>query len=165
LRSPVKGGGTRKGVGAGCSSSTGVFGGRGGGGGPRFVAPEEALARVGRGGPPELANFPASASGGGARNLGGAVNEGEGDRGGESSRCDSGGDGGRPPTGLLEGGGAGGGPLRLDAVAPVLCGLGLGGPAEGGGGGSGGGPAALFLAGVVSVVLIVPSSAACFCST
>lgn len=46
-----------------------------------------------------------------------------------------GGDGALPPTGLLDGGGAGGGPLRLDA--PVFSGLILAadGALDGGGGG------------------------------
>jgi hypothetical protein len=162
FRSPAKGGGTRKAGPVTSSSSIGVFGGRGGGGGPGFIAPDEALARPGRGGPSEPANLPASASGGGARNLRGGAKEGEGDRDGESSLGGCGGDGGRPPTGRRDGGGAGGGPLRLDDVAPVSWGLSLGGAVDGGAGGGGG--AALFLAGVASDAPVT-SSAACFCST
>lgn len=126
-----------------------------------MAAPEDALARTGSGGPPEPANLPASARGGGARNLGCGGNDGEGVRGGESS-LGRGGDG-RPATGLRDGGGAGGGPLRLDDVAPVFCGLSLGGPAAGGGGGGAGG-VPLLLPGEVSVASAT-LSAACFCST
>lgn len=52
---------------------------------------------------------------------------GEGSLGGDEAR----------PTGLRAGGGAGGGPLLLDVVVPVLSGLNLGaaGPVGGGGGG------------------------------
>jgi hypothetical protein len=86
-----------------------------------------------------MANFPASAIGGGALNLGCGVDGGDGDGGGESAL---GGDGGLPPTGLRDGGGAGGGPLLLDVVpdmvAPVFCGLNLGKDAAAGGGGGGG---------------------------
>lgn len=163
MRSPVKGGGTRNGVLTGCSSSMGAFGGRGGGAGHAFVAPDNARTRPGRGGPPELANLPASASGGGARNLGSGVAGSGGDWGGESLRFGSGedvGDGGRPLTGLRDGGGAGGGPLRLDMVAPVICGLSFGGAADG----AGGGGIALLFPGVVSAAALAPS-AACLCST
>jgi hypothetical protein len=159
LRSPINGGGTRKAVLGSGSSSIRVFGGRGGGGGPEIAAPDEALTRPGRSGPPEPANLPASASGGGARNLGCGVRGGEGDWTGESSRRGGGGDGGRPPTGLRDGGGAGGGPLRLCDVAPVFCGLSFDGAAGGGGGGT-----ALFRPCVASAGLVRPS-AACFCST
>jgi hypothetical protein len=158
FRSPVNGGGTRKVVPASDSSSIKVFGGRGGGGGPETAAPDEALARPGRGGPPEPANLPASARGGGARNLDCGVKGGDGDRIGESSLRGGGGDGGLPPTGLRDGGGAGGGPLRLCDVAPVCCGLSFDGAAGVGGGGT-----ALFRPCVVSAGLF--NSAACFCST
>jgi hypothetical protein len=160
LRSPVKGGGTRKIEPMAWSSSMAVFGGLGGGGGPGFAAPDEALARPGRFGPPAPANLPASASGGGARNLGWGVKGGEGDRGGESSLFGGGGDGGRPPTGLRDGGGAGGGPLRLDDVVPVFCGLSFGSPADGGGSGG----AALLLPDAAFTGPAI-TSAACFCST
>ena len=75
------------------------------------------------------ANFPASAKGGGARNLGCGLGEGDGVFGGE---LDLGGDGALPPTGLRDGGGAGGGPRRLAVVDPVFSGLSR---AAGGGGG------------------------------
>jgi hypothetical protein len=115
-RLPVKGGGTPNLPPTGLSSSgTGVFGGRGGGGGPGLAAFDEARALLGGAGG-IFANFPASAIGGGALKTGLG-----GPGGGEASR---GGDGG---AGLPEelrlmaasvlvlraGGGAGGGP-RLD---------------------------------------------------
>lgn len=83
-------------------------------------------------GPSLTANLPASAIGGGARNRGCGVAGGEGVlAGGDTER---GGDGALPPTGLLDGGGAGGGPRRLEDV-PVFSGLILEGGAAGGGGG------------------------------
>ena len=95
-------------------SSIGVFGGRGGGGGPGF-APDVARCLVGGGG--VWANLPASAMGGGARNFG---------RGGEGSRGDSGGGvGGVGSSGaslraLRDGGGGGGAPRRLPELFPVF---------------------------------------------
>lgn len=72
--------------------------------------------------------------GGGARNLGCGVPAGDGVRGGGDG--DRGGDGALPATGLLDGGGAGGGPRRLDELeAPVFSGLIREGGAAGGGGG------------------------------
>ena len=50
------------------SSSIGFFGGLGGGGGPGFATLDVALCRVGSFGALLLANFPASARGGGALN-------------------------------------------------------------------------------------------------
>jgi hypothetical protein len=164
LRSPVKGGGTRKADG-GPSSSIGVLGGRGGGGGPGLArVAEEARARLAGGEVWETANFPASAIGGGALNLGCGVVGGDGEGGGDSAL---GGDGGLPPTGLRDGGGAGGGPLLLDVVlaivAPVFCGLNLGRDAAPGGGGGGG----AFDLPVPPVASAIPcaASAACFSST
>lgn len=137
----MKGGGTPNLPPAGLSSSgTGVFGGRGGGGGPGLAAFEEARARLGGAGG-KFANLPASASGGGALNTGlGGPGGGEGSRGGDGGA-------GLPDEFLLmvvasvfvlrAGGGAGGGP-RFDAVVlPVFCGLigPLTGAALGGGGG------------------------------
>jgi hypothetical protein len=164
LRSPVNGGGTRKPE-VGPSSSIGVLGGRGGGGGPGLArVADEALARLAGGDVWETANFPASAKGGGALNLGCGVEGGDGEGGGDSAL---GGDGGLPPTGLRDGGGAGGGPLLLDVglavVAPVFCGLNLGRDAVAEGGGGGG---ALDLL-VLPVASATPcaASAACFSST
>lgn len=108
-------------------SSIGVLGGRGGGGGPRF-APELALERVPGAGLMPWENLPASAIGGGARNLGlgGDGSRGEADA---PSSCASG-------RVLRDGGGGGGAPRRLPELLPVLWGLTLGaGGAEGGGGG------------------------------
>lgn len=122
------------------SSSIGVFGGRGGGGGPGLVRFEPEVARC-RVGPVECANFPASAIGGGARNLGLCGDDSRGgDLGGESwSDREGTGCSGRA---LLEGGGGGGAPRRPDALLPVFCGLMVfvfdaEGGAEGGGGGGG----------------------------
>lgn len=69
------------------SSSMGVFGGRGGGGGPGFATLEVARGRLGRLGAGTFANLPASASGGGALNwYDGRWGEGvrSGDLGGDS---------------------------------------------------------------------------------
>lgn len=100
----------------------GVFGGLGGGGGPRLLAFDVARCLAGSTGAPVLANFPASVIGGGALNL-------RAGRGGEGVRAgDSGGE-----LGWLEdkaifwlsgrllrlGGGAGGGPLFDEIVLPV----------------------------------------------
>lgn len=108
------------------SSSIGVLGGRGGGGGPGLANDaDEALSRPDEctAGPGLTANLPASASGGGARKRGWGLGAGEGVLGGgEGDRA--GGDGALPATGLLDGGGAGGGPLLLEELAvPVFSGL------------------------------------------
>lgn len=66
--SPWKGGGTPNFGLASASSSIGVFGGLGGGGGPGFRTFEAARLRLGRLGADTCANLPASASGGGALN-------------------------------------------------------------------------------------------------
>lgn len=111
MRLPSKGGGTPNGLaedgGERGSSSNGVFGGRGGGGGPGVA---ELLARPLEGGS-GFARMPASASGGGTLNV---------RRGGDGSRGGLGeGLGGRwtadafPAADFLGGGGAGGGP-RFD---------------------------------------------------
>lgn len=152
------------------SSSIGVFGGRGGGGGPG-LAREADEARVRpegcSAGPSLTANLPASAMGGGARNLGcGLAAGGEGVlvRGGE---LDRGGEEALPGTGLRDGGGAGGGPLRLDeAEVPVFSGLTLEGGAAGGGGGGG----ALDLVSAAEAMgnawtIPFAISSACFCWT
>jgi hypothetical protein len=164
LRSPGNGGGTRKPAG-GPSSSRGVLGGRGGGGGPGLArVPEEALARLAGGEILDTANFPASAKGGGALNLGCGVEGGDGEGGGDSAL---GGDGGLPPTGLRDGGGAGGGPLLpevvLDMVVPVLCGLNFGRDAAAAGGSGGG----AFDLPVLPIASAIPCavSAACFSLT
>jgi hypothetical protein len=138
---PAKGGGTPNLPPTGLSSSgTGVFGGRGGGGGPGFAAFDEARALFGGAGG-RLANFPASAIGGGALKTGfGGPGGGEGSRGGDGGA-------GLPDEARLmlgvsvfvrrAGGGAGGGPRRDAVVLPVFWGL-IGprvGAALGGGGG------------------------------
>ena len=109
------------------------------------AAPEDARARPGDGCEEAslTANLPASASGGGALKIGRGVAGGEGVLAGtgEGSR---GGEDERPGAGLLEGGGAGGGPLLLDEVAPVLSGLNLGAMRPPGGGGGGGALPLLF---------------------
>ena len=136
-------------------SSSDSFGGLGGGGGPGFVkaAPEDALDRVCVA-MASLANFPASANGGGALNRG-AFEGGDGVRAGEASP----GEGGRSgAAGLRDGGGAGGGPL-LDA--PVLSGVNL---AAGGPGGGGGGGGALLPFGIAEAMPFAISFA-CFSST
>ena len=66
--SPWNGGGTPNFGFASASSSIGVFGGLGGGGGPGFTTLEAARFRFGRVGAAICANLPASASGGGALN-------------------------------------------------------------------------------------------------
>lgn len=73
--------------------------------------------------------------GGGALNLGCGLAAGDGVLGG--GELDLGGEAALPAAGLRDGGGAGGGPRRLDeVVVPVFSGLSLGaGGAEGGGGG------------------------------
>lgn len=78
----LKGGGTANFGLVSEGSSIGVLGGRGGGGGPGFPAADAARGLEGGAGPLKLANLPASASGGGALNLGGG-----GPRGGEESRA------------------------------------------------------------------------------
>lgn len=75
------------------SSSMGVFGGLGGGVGPRLVAFELARGLAGRTGAVVWAYFPASAIAGGALNLiTGRGGEGvrAGDSGGELAWCDDG---------------------------------------------------------------------------
>ena len=122
------------------SSSIGVLGGRGGGGGPGFTLLETALCLDGGGGAFVPANLPASAIGGGALNFGwggdgvlsGDFEGGVGCRGGEGAAL---------LTNRLfrAGGGAGGGPLLDDTELPVFCGLrelSLPGAAAGGGGGA-----------------------------
>ena len=170
LRSPWKAGGTRKPV-DGSSSWIGVLGGLGGGGGPGFaklLGFDTVLARPVGPGPWDTANLPASASGGGARNLGCGLEGGDGDGSGGDSGL--GGEGGLPPTGLRDGGGAGGAPLLLDVldnVAPVFCGLTLDDGADGGGGGGAALPDIEFLLLVLPMASAIPVavSCACFCST
>lgn len=146
--------------------SSGVLGGRGGGGGPGLakLEPEAARLRDGRLGPGIWAYFPASAIGGGARNLGrGGDGSRLGDWAGDCSRG-GGGDGGASGRPRLAGGGGGGAP-RL----PVFCGLigwdfdTCGGGTEGGGGG---GTLALFVVSweAASVPEPLSSLACCFCS-
>jgi hypothetical protein len=123
-RLPAKGGGTPNFVPAGFSSSfAGVFGGRGGGGGPGFAAFDEARALFGGAGG-RFANLPASAIGGGALKTGfGGPGGGEGSRGGD------GGAGLADELRLMlgvsvlvrrAGGGAGGGPRLEVVVLPVF---------------------------------------------
>lgn len=93
-------------------SSTGVFGGLGGGGGPGLDT-DVAAARPG-GLLLACANLPASGKGGGAANLGGGGPlGGEASRGGVGSR----GVGSTLVIDLRAGGGAGGAPLPRPAVA------------------------------------------------
>jgi len=141
MRGPSNGGGTAYLPDGMLSSSSGVFGGRGGGGGPGFATFEDARFLEGRAGA-SFANFPASASGGGALNRGGGgPGGGDGCLGGDGvfwrrDGADGAGNGtGRAP--LRGGGGAGAGPLDAD-VLPVFCGLILlvGGAFGGGGGGA-----------------------------
>lgn len=145
-RLPANGGGTPNFVPLGFSSSfAGVFGGRGGGGGPGFAAFDDARALFGGAGG-RLANLPASAIGGGALNTGfGGPGGGDGSRGGD------GGAGlaeelrvmpGASVFVLRAGGGAGGGPRFDVVVLPVFCGL--MGPLTGGALGGGGGGALDF---------------------
>lgn len=108
FRSPWKGGGTPN---RDVLSSTGVFGGRGGGGGAAF-APELARGRVEGAGLRPWEYLPASAIGGGARNLGRGGDGSRGDGEAESS-CASG-------RALRDGGGGGGAPRRLPELLPVL---------------------------------------------
>jgi len=114
----AKGGGTGNLEGA--SSSIGVLGGLGGGGGPGFARLfEAARALEGRLGGAWWASFPASAIGGGTLNRGGGgAGGGEGERwrtmaGAEAAVIAS----GLPPR--RGGGGAGGAPL-LDEIEEVL---------------------------------------------
>ena len=76
LRSPWNGGGTPNFGLVSISSSMGVFGGLGGGGGPGLVKFDTALCLAGGAGVFELAYFPAPSIGGGALNL--DVGRGEG---------------------------------------------------------------------------------------
>lgn len=171
FRSPENGGGTLNIPGD--SSSMGVLGGRGGGGGPGFARdPDEARLRPEgcMAGPSLTANLPASAMGGGARNLGcGGLGAGGGDGvlAGGGGELDRGGEGALPGTGRRDGGGAGGGPLRLEeAVVPVFSGLILAGGADGGGGG-GGALVRVSLAVLMGRACAIPLaiSSLCFCST
>jgi hypothetical protein len=100
--------------------------------------------------------------GGGARNLGCGLAAGDGVRGGGES--EPAGDDALPGTGLRDGGGAGGGPLRLED-APVFCGLIPDGGADGGGGGGGG--ALGLVSEAVGKACTIPEaiSSACFCLT
>jgi hypothetical protein len=140
-RLPAKGGGTPNLPPAGFSSSfAGVFGGRGGGGGPGLETFDEARALLGGAGG-KFANFPASAMGGGARKTGfGGPGGGEGSWGGDGGAGLA--DDARLGTSVLVrrvGGGAGGGPRRDAVVLPVFWGLSARiGAALGGGGGGGG---------------------------
>jgi hypothetical protein len=112
IRSPMKGGGTpnlEPDSPGSYDSSTGVFGGLGGGGGPGFEI-EPAWTLEALGGLVTWASLPASANGGGAANLGGG-----GPRGGEGSRGGVGSRAGSFTTDLLAGGGAGGAPLPRPA--------------------------------------------------
>lgn len=121
-RSPWKGGGTPNFGLASGSSSMGVFGGLGGGGGPGLARFELARCLAGRAGAAELANFPASAIGGGALNFSaGRGGEGvrAGDSGGEFAWYDVEARFWLPGRLLRLGGGAGGGPLLETIVLPV----------------------------------------------
>ena len=142
----------------------GVLAGRGGGGGPGFATDPDDVRLCpdpGYAGPSLTANLPASAKGGGARNRGWGVEGGDGVlAGGETER---GGEGSLPPTGLLDGGGAGGGPRRPEVVEPVFSGLIFDGGAAGGGGGG-----ALDLVSPTlgkAETMPLANSSACFCWT
>lgn len=118
------------------ASSTGVFGGLGGGGGPGFDS-DPACARCCAGLMLVPTSLPASANGGGAANLVGGGLGGEGSRGGVGSLA------GSFIIDLRAGGGAGGAALPRPAGAGKLPGLSdrvRDGPVGGGGGGG-----ALFL--------------------
>lgn len=108
--SPANGGGTPN-RDVGWLSSIGVFGGRGGGGGPALTL-EVALGRLRSAGPSGTANLPASAKGGGALNLRAG---GDGSRGGGGGEADSSG----ASALVFRAGGGGGGPLRLPELLPV----------------------------------------------
>ena len=82
-RSLGNGGGTPNLGFASDSSSIGVFGGLGGGGGPGLVTLDDARCLAGSTGAAECANFPASAIGGGALNFT-TGRGGEGVRAGDS---------------------------------------------------------------------------------
>lgn len=124
MRLPSKGGGTLN-PGDDCGvSSSGTLGGRGGGGGPGLVW-LAALLRPGNG---VFALVPAFSRGGGTRYRGLCGDDSPGGLGlGLGGFCTAG-----APAFLLDGGGAGGGPLP---VLPVCCGLTLAASATGGGGG------------------------------
>ena len=157
------------------SSSIGVLGGRGGGGGPGVATFDVALGRPGSlGGAAAPAYLPASASGGGALNWKCA-------RGGEGVRSgDLGGEGGFGWFGepdevdwfsvrlLLVGGIAGAGPLREDIVLPVTCGvivsILLDDGADGGKGGGGALPLRAALSDAPSCVPGIGSPLAFLCS-
>lgn len=143
VRSPLKGGGTPNLCVGWSSSSIGVFGGLGGGGGPGFTTFDEARCLAGGAGAAVCANLPASAIGGGALNFNAGPPRGgdgvrSGDLGGDSDCCKfmfwlSG-------RFLRDGGGAGGGPLLDETVLTVfweLSEFNLPGAAEEGGGGGG----------------------------
>jgi len=98
-------------------SSTGVLGGRGGGGGPGLTILFDVARALAGGGGGWPTNLPASGSGGGAANLG---RGGPGGGGGDACRGGEGGMGledefrlmpGASVRVLRAGGGAGGGPL------------------------------------------------------
>lgn len=116
--------------------------GRGGGGGPGLAraAPEDALGRLGEDcerGLSLTANLPASARGGGALNTGRGAGGGDGVLlSGSNGEGALGGDGALPGAGLLDGGGAGGGPLLLAVVDPVFSGVKREAEGSGGGGGA-----------------------------
>ena len=120
-RSPVKGGGTPNLCVGWSSSSMGVLGGLGGGGGPGLATLDEARCLAGGAGAAVCANLPASAIGGGALNFSAGPPRGgdgvrSGDLGGDDSICCV------WPSGrvLRDGGGAGGGPLFDETILPVL---------------------------------------------
>lgn len=124
------------------------------------MEPDVARGRVGA--TAACANLPASASGGGARNLVVGWTGGDGSRGGEF--C-SGGEAATSVRVLRDGGGAGGGPLRLAVVEPVFCGLIefiLDAPGGAAGGGGGGG--AFPLRSLTFASTSPPPFAACLCS-
>ena len=145
-----------EGCGEPASSSRGVFGGRGGGGGPGVA---ELVARLLEGkegvGRSWFANLPASASGGGALNRGlggdgarGGLGEGLGGRWIDGDAFPAAAD-------FLGGGGAGGGPrFEVPPDEPVFCGLKVAAlTAPGGGGGGAFAALSLFSASAAAVAL------------
>ena len=85
IRSPGNGGCTPNLDLVSTASFIGVFGGRGGGGGPGFAVFDSARGRERLAALSVLANLPASTRGGGALNLGGGgPRAGEGSRAGDS---------------------------------------------------------------------------------
>jgi len=143
--SPLKGGATPNFGLVSESSSIGVLGGLGGGGGPGLATLDVALGLFGRLDAGTLANLPAPARGGGALNWnpwrGGGEGVLSGDCEGDFGRCGEDVDwlSGRL---LRDGGGAGAGPLLEDPELPVFWGLialiELRRPLGGAGGGGGG---------------------------